>query len=169
MKRSQTRRYAMGDGRRARTAAAGKGPTAPDGPPAGDDVDTDEFARVLRRLEPHLPISDGYEALALQRGESHWSSQQEHMVGWFEGQSSHGSGQYTRTTPNRSARTAYNRLLSAFGLLWIAEALGEEPGVVQKAADAARAEPDYRRRCGQIRRVVPWSRILELWNADAEG
>jgi hypothetical protein len=44
----------------------------------------------------------------------------------------------------------------------MAEALGEEAAVVQAAADAARAEPDARRRPGVLRKHLPWARIAEL-------
>lgn len=44
----------------------------------------------------------------------------------------------------------------------MAEALGEDPAVVQAAADAAREEPNARKRPGILRKHLPWGRIVEL-------
>ena len=127
-----------------------------------DDMNVDEFARILRTLEPHLPISDAYESECPQLQGSWWSSQQEHMLGWFGQQNSRGTGAFTRATPNTSARTTYNRLLATAAFIWMAEALGEDADRVQAAADAARAEPNARKRPGLMRRYLPWNRIAEL-------
>lgn len=127
-----------------------------------DDIHVRDFARVIATLEPHLSISDQYELDVPQKQGVWWSSQQEHMVRWFSDQPTRGSGAFTRTEPNTSARTTYNRLLAPAAFVWMAEALGEEPAVVQAAADAARAEPSARRRPGLLRRHLPWSRIAEL-------
>lgn len=129
-----------------------------------EDFHVDDFVRVLRSLEPHLPISDAYERDCPQKQGAWWSSQKEHMIRWFRSQNSHGSGSFTRKTPNTSARRTYNRLLCPAAFVWMAEALGEEPGVVQAAADAARSESNARKRPGLLRKYLPWSRIAELVN-----
>ncbi|MDR6866550.1 hypothetical protein J2Y69_001143 [Microbacterium resistens] len=126
------------------------------------DLHVDEFVRILRALEPHLPISDAYEKDCPQRQGSWWTSQQEHMVRWFSSQKGLGSGAFTRSIPNTSARRTYNRMLAPAAFLWMAEALGESADVVQAAADAARAEPNARKRPGLLRRHLPWARIDEL-------
>lgn len=165
MRRSERRRIAMAGGRGA-IRAGGAAPLVKDDPnpmPEGDDTTADGFVRVLRMPKPHLSISDAYEDLVLERGESPWPSQKKHMVRWFEGHSTFGGGQYTRNHLNTSTCTAYNRFLSAHGLPWIGEPLGEGPAVVQTAADAARGGSEYRSRCVVVRRHVPWPRILELW------
>lgn len=129
------------------------------------DIHVRDFVRVLRRLEPHLPISDRYELDRPQRQGAWWTSQQEHMVRWFSDQLTRGSGTFTRREPNESARTTYNRLLCPAAFVWMAEALGEDPAVVQAAADAARDEPNARKRPGHLRKQLPWSRIVELTRA----
>lgn len=129
---------------------------------SADDFLVRDFARLLADLQPHLPISDQYELDRPQRANVWWSSQQEHMVRWFRSQDSLGSGAFHRREPNTSARTTYNRLLCPAAFVWIAEALGEAPGVVQAAADAARNEPNPRRRPAVLRRHLPWTRIAEL-------
>lgn len=126
------------------------------------DMHVRDFARVLQRLEPHLPISDAYERDHPQVRVAWWSSQKEHMTRWFSLQDSHGSGTFMREEPNTSARTTYNRLLCPAAFVWMAEALGEDPAVVKSAADAARDEPSARKRSGLLRRHLPWQRISQL-------
>lgn len=128
----------------------------------GEDIHVRDFVRVLRRLQPHLPISDAYEWDRPQRRGAWWSTQKEHMIRWFSDHDGRGSGAFTRTEPNTSARTTYNRLQCPAALVWMAEALGEDPAVVRAAADAARGEPSARRRSGLLRRHLPWERIGQL-------
>lgn len=123
------------------------------------------FARILSRLDATPPITTAYEGSSPQKRGVWYSDQREHMVGWFRGQATLGSGAYSRSRPNRSAKTAYNRLFAPGAILWIGEALGEEPAIVQAAADAARAEPNARRRPGIMRAHFPWARIAELASA----
>jgi hypothetical protein len=127
-----------------------------------DDMQVREFVRVLRRLESHLPISDAYEQDRPQLKGAWWSSQKEHMVRWFSDQENRGSGAFSRNEPNASARTTYNRLLCPAAFVWMAEALGEDPTVVKTAADAARDEPNARKRPGLLRRYLPWERVSQL-------
>jgi len=126
------------------------------------DCDVREFVKVLKKLEAHLPISDQYDKDCGQEKGVWWTSQKEHMIGWFSNQNSKGSGQFTRQKPNQSAKRAYQCLQCPGALLWIAEALGEDSAIVQKAADAARAESNKRRRSGIIRSHIPWQRVLAL-------
>ena len=76
---------------------------------------------------------------------------------------------YLRSKPNRSAKRAYNRLLNAGSLLWINEALGQDPQRIQQAADAAAAEPDYRKRCRIVREYLPWDEVAELASPQLES
>ncbi len=126
------------------------------------DFDVVEFAALLRSLPPHLPISDAFEASQTQGSDSRWPTQRLHMTRWFEAQASLGSGQYSRSAPNHSSRIAYQRLQSAYALVWIAEALGANAAPLQTAVDDAAAEPDHRRRMGLLRRHLPWDMIAEL-------
>ncbi|MDO5034036.1 MAG: hypothetical protein Q4E01_01435 [Actinomycetaceae bacterium] len=125
------------------------------------DFHVDEFARLLKKLPPHLPISDAFEDTLLAHVEDRWPTQRLHMTTWFEAQATKGSGQYTRETPNISAKTTYNRLQSPYGLMWIAEALGVEEELLQKAAAEALAAP-RRSRSAVIRKHIPWEMIAEL-------
>lgn len=133
--------------------------------PIDDDIHIRDFVRVLKTLEPHLPISDQYELDQPQIRGAWWSSQQEHMVSWFGTQDSLGSGAFSRQNANTSARTTYNRLLCPAAFVWMAEALGEDSAVVEVAADAARDELNARKRPGLLRSHLPWDRVAELVRA----
>ncbi len=93
-----------------------------------------------------------------------YGNQKNHVLGWFESQSTTGSGAYSRAKPNTSARTTYNRLLNPAMPLWIAEALGEDPDVVQLAGEEALKVPP-RSRTAAARKILPWSRIAALAHA----
>ncbi|MDR6891537.1 hypothetical protein [Falsarthrobacter nasiphocae] len=83
------------------------------------------------------------------------------MTSWFRSQATTGSGSFTRATPNRSAKTTYNRLQSPEGLVWIAEALGVNPILLQMVVNDSAAVPS-RSRCAFLRKELPWSMIAEL-------
>lgn len=128
--------------------------------PSGD-VDVMQFADLLNRLPAHLPISDAMERADPQKTGRWWTCQREHMVGWFRAQATTGAGAFTRAEPNRSAKTTYNRLQCAEGLVWIAEALGANPDMVSEVAQAALQVP-RRSRSGFVRKNLPWELIAEL-------
>lgn len=133
---------------------------------ADTDFDVREFAYVLSSLPDYTPICDefgGTDADTDERELGVWyTSQRIHMVGWFSAQLTEGQGAYSRLTGNFSAKTAYNRLQNPTALLWIGEALGAEKSVVRAAADEASAQKDHRRRCGIIRKHIPWKMISDL-------
>lgn len=118
-----------------------------------------EFAAILRTFAPHYPISDQYEQDYLP-GNYWWSSQQEHVTAWLD--EIEGPGAYGRVSRGLGARHAYNHFQCAPGLLWIAEALGEEPEVVHAAAQSASGIGRPATQCAAIRRLIPWSRIERL-------
>lgn len=125
------------------------------------DLDVRAFVRILRTLPAWPPITAGWDKEHRARHMAR-RSQREHMVGWFESQPTLGSGAYSRREPNHSARITYNRLLSVGGLLWIGEAMGAPRELVQRASEEAARERDNRRRCGIIRRHIPWEMIASL-------
>lgn len=125
------------------------------------DMHPARFAGILATLAPRLPISDQFDTAYPQRRGAWWTDQREHMVSWFNSQDTLGAGAYTRRTPNRSARTAYERLQAPGALLWIAEAIGAPSEAVRAAADAAVQVTDNRSRCRAIRAHLPWARISE--------
>lgn len=126
---------------------------------AHTDMPAAELAQLLRRARAHYPVSDEYERDHLP-GRHWWSSQQEHVTAWLD--ELDGPGAYNRTTRGLGARHGYTHFQCAPGILWIAEALGETPEVVRAAASAAAGVGRVGTQCAAIRRVIPWTRILEL-------
>ena len=127
-----------------------------------EDFDVYDFARILEKLQEHLPISDNYDSVHGQKENVWWNCQKEHMIDWFSTQNTKGSGAFIRKKPNRSAKIAYTNLKCPGAYLWMAEALGEDDNIVQNAADAACAIVNNNSRCKAIRDHIPWKRILEL-------
>ena len=136
-----------------------------------NDLHVLEFARYLSYLEPFPPITK-----ELDKWGSRYPSQKIHLCEWLEWQTHTHKGAYGRDRPNESAQTMYNRFLNPGGLLWLAEALGEQENTLRKAAaNAIEAEKyNYRFRCVAFRNVIPWDRIMELfmycdkWRYDSE-
>ena len=135
-----------------------------------DDFHVDDFVKLLSARQTDQPMTLAFEdAWARERQKSSSDSgiwrhnQKEHVLTWFASQPTRGVGAYSRKTPNRSARTTYNRLMNPAMILWIAEALGEDPQVVQEAGEEVLSVPS-RSRAGAARKVLPWSRIVELAN-----
>lgn len=93
--------------------------------------------------------------------EGSWIYDQLHMVTWFSVQLSMGSGKYSRSRPNHSARVTYQRLLNPYSLLWIAAVLGEKQEVVRRAAEAVAQRKTYAEKCIVIRNQIPFSRFYE--------
>ena len=127
----------------------------------GDDPEMTgrEFARKLRSTRSHYPISDAYERDHLP-GKHWWSSQREHVTAWLD--EIDGPGAYGRASRGLGARHAYVHFQCAPGLLWIAEALGEDPSVVQLASDSAAGVGRAGTQCAAIRRAIPWERVERL-------
>lgn len=117
------------------------------------------LAHLLKHRDSHYPISDAYE-LAHLPGTHWWSSQKEHVTAWFAELA--GPGAYGRKSRDLDARHGYTHFQCAPGLLWIAEALGEHPDTVQRAADIAGGVGRPASQCAAIRRVIPWERIETL-------
>ena len=127
------------------------------------DIDVGVLSEYLRYLDPDLPVTRELD----QWGTKGWyKTQKMHMVLWIDSQSTTGSGNYTRSEPNSSAKKMYNRFLNPGGLLWMLEALGEDEAKLREAvAEAVKAEDiSIRRRCTAFRKVIPFERLLELYN-----
>lgn len=141
--------------------------------PAEFHVDT--FVRLLSRRAADQPMTMAFEDAwnserkGLSKDTARWyHNQKEHVLAWFSSQVTRGAGAYSRNTPNASARTTYNRLLNPAMILWIAEALDEDPKIVQEAGERALTVPP-RSRAATARKVLPWSRIAALANTLQEA
>ena len=131
----------------------------PDDPvPVGlADFHNTEMAAVFA----HLPAQPETEKWLWDLG-VYWGNTQLHMVNWFAGQLSIGSGKYGRIRPNHSARVTYQRLQDPFALLWIAASLGEKEEAVRRAAQMAEQRETREEKCIVIRNMIPFSRIYRL-------
>lgn len=123
-----------------------------------------DLVRVIQRLPVEQPITDAYEAtgpMGVATPASGWTNQKEHLLGWFSEIS--GPGAYDRQSRTWDAKAAYNHFQCAPGLLWLAEALGEEPSRVTLAVESVIAAPRRAAsQCAAVRRVIPWERIEQL-------
>lgn len=124
-----------------------------------EDMTCREFAKLLKTHDAHYPLSDRYVNEIHDSPDKSGNDEREHMIIWFEANDKTGTGPYSRSTPNTSARRCYARLANAGSLLWIAEAVGVPTETVQRAFDAAVEAGSYRRACGAIRAIIPWSEI----------
>lgn len=126
--------------------------------PVGEsDFHNTELAAVFAHLPAQPEVKQWLENLGVS-----WNYDQLHMVTWFSGQLSLGTGKYSRSRPNHSARVTYQRLLNPYSLLWIAAALGENEKTVQRAAVMAAERETFKEKCIVIRNMIPFSRIYEL-------
>ena len=125
--------------------------------PGEFDFHNTELASVFAHLPPQ-PETEAW----LKDLDVSWAYDQLYMVTWFSGQLSLGSGNYSRSRPNHSAKVTYERLLNPFSLLWIAAALGEDRELVERTRKEMDDYVSWRAKCGVVRRAVPWSRIYGL-------
>ena len=82
------------------------------------------------------------------------------MTSWLE--ELDGPGAHNRSTRGLGAKHTYTHFQCAPGLLWISEALHEDPAVVQLASDTTAGIGRKATQCAAIRRVIPWERIEHL-------
>ena len=121
------------------------------------DFHNTEMASVFAHL-PEQPEIEKW----LQELDVRWTYDQLHMVTWFSCQLSLGSGKYSRSRPNHSAKVTYERLVNPYSLLWIAAALGVDKDLIVKTRKEINGYKSWRAKCGAVRRAIPWERIYEL-------
>ena len=126
---------------------------------------TAELVKVIAKLDVAQPLTDAYEQGTRDGRDGDrttwYDSQKQHLLGWLGDYG--GAGAYGRTKPGQDARFFYNHFRCPEGLMWLAEALGEDSTTVTAAIDAVRsASPNQSSRCGAFRRVIGWDRIAEL-------
>ncbi|MDR6219225.1 hypothetical protein [Deinococcus soli (ex Cha et al. 2016)] len=122
-----------------------------------------ELHLIVARLSAAQPITDAFENETRVPGAQRpwYSSQKSHIGGWL---SEYGQGgAYNRKHPGKDARHFYTHFQCAPGLLWLAEALGEDSETLRRGVEVIRAAgPKGAAQCGAFRKVVPWERIQEL-------
>ncbi len=122
-----------------------------------------ELAKILKKKRDYYPISEEFEKKYLP-GNTWWSSQKEHIIAWLNELDEPGA--YHRKTRNLDAKHFWNHFACAPGLLWVAEALGEERTTIQTAATAAAKAKRGGPQCAVIRHIIPWNRIAYLIECD---
>lgn len=128
-----------------------------------------ELQMIIARLPAPQPITDAFEGrgegVHLAKG-AWYSSQKQHLMGWLGEYG--GSGAYDRKNPGKDARHFYTHFQCSPGLLWLAEALGEDQETLERGVEAIRgAGKKGAAQCGAFRAVVPWERIAALIAAKA--
>lgn len=122
-----------------------------------------ELVAVIGCLTQEQVLTTAYEG-ELPPRDVWYSSQKQHLLGFWGEYTT--AGAYGRKNTDRDAKFAYNHLRCAPALLWLAEALGEERDVLEKAMAAIRTAGSNRSsQCAAFRKVVPWSRIESLIEA----
>lgn len=124
------------------------------------DIDVIEFADYLQEKKKHYMISDKYNECYGQVNNVYWSNQKDHMISWLQSQNTTGEGKFVRKVPNKSSKRTYNCLCCSEAILWIAEAVGINSDLVQKAADKAAEMESVRKRPGLIRTFISWDMIV---------
>ncbi|MGC0366588.1 hypothetical protein ABH922_004572 [Rhodococcus sp. 27YEA15] len=119
-----------------------------------------ELLAVIEKLPAEQPVTDEFEGRGT-AGTVWYSSQKQHLLGFWGEYNTPGT--YNRKYTTHDAKFAYNHLRCAPGLLWLAEALGEDRAVLERGVEAiVAAGPNGSSRCAAFRMVVPWSRIESL-------
>ena len=121
------------------------------------DISVEKLAIIFEFLDPMPPVTSELVPSTKRR-----KNQKGHMYWWFLSQNTTGKGAYSRIRGNNSSESTYNRLQTAKGMLWIAEALGEDETALRQAFTAAEAEDNARAACAAFREVIPWERISAL-------
>lgn len=119
-----------------------------------------QFARLAASLTRPTPIVEAFDVARWPAAafETRWyANQQEHVVGF--------AAAYPDRQPTATTRQMYGRFANPSCPLWIAEAFGVDPALVQQAADAALAARTTDGRmaaeAGAVRKVVPWVLLVE--------
>jgi hypothetical protein len=100
-------------------------------------------------------------------GYNNYKTQKDHWLGWLG--ATPGTGTYERKTPpHRGARYVYNHIVEPKMLLWLIEAAGVEPALVEAAQQASLEARTLPGKSKAIRQLVPWSVVARmLWPRNA--
>lgn len=125
------------------------------------DTHVRELRRLIGELPSAQPLTDDFEQRHAAAGRNWTGAQKEHLIGWLGEYDTRGA--YGRKHPSTSSRTFYNHFRCMPGLLWLAEALGEDRTALKRAiAQVELGSSNPSTQCAAFRAEVPWSRIVEL-------
>jgi len=113
-----------------------------------------EFIRKIERLPSDQPVDNP---------RVWYRTQKEHWLGWLREYD--GPGAYGRIPgKQRDAKFAYNHVVEPKMLLWLIEATGLNPDLVDRAKRASAEGASLMQKSGAIRRVVPWTVLYDaIW------
>ena len=99
-------------------------------------------------------------------GYKKYTTQKDRWLGWLNPAA--GAGTYPRRTgENATARVVYNRIVEPKMLLWLADAAGVQPALVNEARRAAEIEAPLASKAAAIRKVVPWIVVADALISDS--
>lgn len=109
----------------------------------------------IRTFPEYMPISD---VVPWPRA---YSSHREHWIKWLR--EYHTPGFYQRTNSDRDARFIWGHIQNLGMVLWLAEAAGTAPDLVEGARlRSVSAGGNSARRCSAARHVLPWLPLASL-------
>lgn len=120
-------------------------------------VSIKEFIDRIGRLPSDEPVRDP---------RVWYTTQKEHWLSWLREYD--GPGAYGRIPgKQRDAKFAYNHIAEPKMLLWLIEAAGVNPNLVDRAKRASTKGASLMQKSGTIRRVVPWAVLYAaIWGDD---
>jgi hypothetical protein len=128
-----------------------------------------DLARCIRKLKPHLPISDRFDTEmpggSAEQKRAWYSSQRQHWLGWLDEYD--GPGAYGRKElGGRDAEFVYNHVVNPKMLIWLAEAAGAPRSRLLRAKKAAlSAGARMQAMSAAIRREFPYTYVEALLTA----
>ncbi len=130
-----------------------------------------QLLKIIRMLPEKTPIHAAYEKGHVKRfgPRQHWSkSQKEHWEGWL---ADYADGlnpfarenlKVDRVRMKKTGKQAFNRIMHAPMLLWLAEAAGVSKGLVLRAKKIAlAADLGFAQQCAGIRKIIPWAMVTD--------
>lgn len=126
-----------------------------------------QLRALIEGLSPSHPMTDRFSARwrALRSADGRqqeqkevwYSSQHEHWLGWLGEYD--GPGYYGREVRERTAQFAYCHIVNPQMLIYLAEASGIDPALVDAAIEVALEKHTMAAMSGAIRRILPWTMV----------
>jgi hypothetical protein len=127
----------------------------------GQDFKISELLAIVQGLPNTMPLTDKFDLPHRQHSKAWYRHQKEHLEGWLGDYLEPGA--YNRAGFRDSAMFFYSHFQCWTGLLWLAEALGESPEVLEQACKMVLESGRHSAsQTGAFRRVVPWTRVYHL-------
>ncbi|MCX4357637.1 MAG: hypothetical protein OSJ43_15695 [Oscillospiraceae bacterium] len=125
-----------------------------------NDMDVLDFARKISMLDTDTKISNEFDIKYGQKNNRWWHCQREHLTVWCLHYPTGGVHGYNHRS-NNSAKYMYYHFGRPETLLWLAEALNECDDLLNSLVEEIKDKAPSSA-CGDIRREIPFNRILRL-------